>query len=163
MTINDILAQLPNLRPEELEQVRRGIAALQSMTRAVPGATSITPPSDDAQWVLGIINDVVAQMSGFHTPLIILRRSAQFATFKHKLPDLMEYLGRQSSQRIEQQALLKIGLELLLAWLKDMGMPIGAPSLMKMIHRLPDVIDSQFPGYARMGILAVILRQKLQE
>jgi hypothetical protein len=155
--LSRITHELPLLGVAELDDVIARAKLMRSMTRGAE--TSVNPQTgrDDVQFVLEVIASAMAR-EDYSSPSL-LRKSSQFASFKTKVPALIEYL-KPAGSRNQQRALLRLGVELLQKYMTGIGVPTGSRVIMQNIHRVPAVIETQFPGYAREGLLRMIMREE---
>jgi hypothetical protein len=115
-----------------------------------------TPKTLESHDVLRAICDFMTY-SGLETPHFEgLRRAPQYKAFNDKCAALGLFIGE--CNRIERQALLVVGIELLYKNLVDMGIAVSARTLMSHIHRVPAVVNRSFPLYAQNGYLKHIVR-----
>lgn len=157
----EVLRRLPKLSPDELEQVRQRLSILRGMDAALTTFGGTSPSKDDAgaERVLSAIARILQQAGLEHVNTTMLRASPAFPAFRKKLPTLMEYLSKVSPNAIEQSAVLLVGVDLLRRYLIKQKLPVGSRVLMQHIHRVPAVLDLQFPGYAAAGMLGWIARR----
>ncbi len=154
LTLAMILAALPGLSAEELQQLAGHVQLLrQHQTRQGPGSVD----DDDATMVLRTLTETLTHLGIEFTPPAVLRSSSQFPAFRRKVPALMTYLAQAGQQYLVQRALLITGIELLVAVMQRRGTLVSARSVMNEIHRLPGVIGKSFPGYAEAGLLKCIV------
>lgn len=185
MDPNDILNELPKLSPEWRQAIKTRLNALESLENpgnggktAVFGGSnkafqergfSIHPktpknvvfPSKtlESHDVLRAICDFMTY-SGLETPPFgALCRSPLYRAFNDKCPALGLFIGE--CNRIERQALLVVGIELLYKNLAQIGIAVSARTLMSHIHRVPAVINKSFPLYAQNGMLRMIVRKRV--
>lgn len=140
-----VIAQLPNLDPAELAEVRERIAALRMLAGS-------GPVDIGEQLVIDAIHAVLRN-NGMGASLEQVTKSSVHTSFVEKLPAIHEYLEKASSERNVQRAILQLGVDLLYRHLTSHGIPVGVRVLMAHIHRVPEFINAAFPGYAELGML----------
>jgi hypothetical protein len=111
---------------------------------------------------------------GLEYPLpSLLMATPVYASFRQKTPGVFKYLRRAACTDVELLGLVTLGMDLLIRdieknqgdWVKDPdGSPrkvtgVSARQLMSQVHRIPQVINLAFPGYAEAGLLRMIVRQ----
>lgn len=155
--IDDILAQLPQLTPDELARVHQATGALQSIT--APTASVTTIPDNFCAMTLDTIVAVLSKMGVEFSYPSQLQKSPAFPSFRDKLPGLEQFIRQAAgTNRNKQRAVLYMGVDLLYRDLVEMGTTTSSRLLLSHIHRVPSVINKHFPGYARAGMLMWIIR-----
>lgn len=103
---------------------------------------------------------IVVKKANAETPSpATLKKSSAFIHSKNKLDDLQTYFETISKQRLVQDSILKVGIELLLYdLLQWQGIAISSHTLLKQIHRIPSVLNKSFPGYHASGLLTKIVK-----
>lgn len=156
--VDQIDALLPQLTREQLERLSARARALAQLSETTPADDGETAASGEV-----MVIDVVAQVltgMGVECPTAGVLQRAADARFRRKLPGLLSYLRRGHPQRAGQLVLLRLGIELLYLDMTEAGYPTTARTLMGHIHRLPAAINRAFPGYARAGMLAWIVKNR---
>src|SRR5206468_322499 len=138
---------------------------------------SIPPPTDTsfAREVLDILIETLVAHGTEGRARIVLERSNLFGRFCSEVEGIQKYLKSLNVNRVQQRAVLRVGMELLhkfllkgvpTRWdkknryLVKAPLPVGSREMMIFIHYLPVVLDRAFPGYSKLGILYMIARQK---
>jgi hypothetical protein len=145
----EVLRLLPTLTGAELAQVQSAIKAL--------GA--IGPAQDDsASQVLKCLCNLLQKRGlEFPQPSVLMKMSI-YPAYKRKVPALLQYLQHAGlATKVQQWAALSIGFGLLYDSLTAQGLACDASVLMRQVHRLPALINREFPGYAEAGYLAKIV------
>ena len=157
-SFNKIVQSLPTLSATERGTLLERLKLLQTLSNTDKNA--VNGKRDDAARVLTAICEVLQKIGVEYPSLDVLRKSSSYVSFARKLPDLMEFLSHVGNDRIAQDALLKIALELLYYDMVNwQGAVISAITLMSHIHRIPATISRHFPGYAASGLLSMIIRE----
>lgn len=157
-----LLQTLPNLSQEQRINLVQRLKMLESISKNEKNGNN--GKRDDTSRVLESICTVLARIGVEYPSVDVLRKSSSFAAFQRKLPDLFKFLSRVGPARLAQDALLKIGLQLLyydIVSFKDAT--VSAHTLMSHIHRVPAVINRAFPGYASSGLLNYILDEQKRD
>jgi len=151
MNLDDIVNHLPQLTRHELQQLKQWCQKLLAGT-----------PSDDIvadeNLVLSLICDCLRNGQVEFISTDRLRHSQGIGSFREKLPELMRFFSRHNISHTQRYGLLVIGLQLLRDNLRAMNIPVGGNAMLNHIHRLPEMLDWQFPGYAHAGLLGIIIR-----
>lgn len=86
-----------------------------------------------------------------------LQRMQNYRSFAAKIPATMEYFRRITTNRVKLRALIRIAIKLLYKDLARMNISASTRTLMNHWHRVPAVINRSFPGYAKIGMLGVLV------
>lgn len=157
--LQTVLNTLPTLGATELEQVRvRTLALLKLSGVTVPNATRGKAADPDVEMVMEVIHDVLRE-HGLMVRQEQLHTTAAYQTFAKKVPAIMAYLRQCVTNKNQHKAILRIGFELIHRYLAKQSLPAGTRVMMAHVHRIPEVIDTQFPGYAAEGMLGWIARR----
>lgn len=159
MPLDKINALLPRLNRDELRVLSGRIKALIELTPE-DGSIASNIAADDESLVLGCIAEQLSRMSVEFVSVAVLRNQRGIASFRSKLPGLMKFVSSGGRNRIEQRAILMMGIELLYDHLVKQQLPITAWLLMSHVHRIPSVLNDAFPGYARAGLLSWIVKKR---
>lgn len=155
--IQTVWAALPLLTRDELDQIITRVSALRSLG---PGEKLGAREDPDTTVVLGVIYDVL-RAEGLVVMPADMRGTTGYSSFARKVPDVMAYLRKNITNRTQQAALLRVGVDLIRRYLVKSGIPAGTRTLMAHVHRIPEVIEQQFPGYAAAGMLHWIARREV--
>jgi len=94
----------------------------------------------------------------------MLRRSHGYAAFKDKVEPLVVFfirgMGSTPLTRAGLLAFFRLGITLLHRNMHEMNVSVSIRTVMNHTHRIPSVIEQSFPGYARNGLLGLIIRRK---
>jgi hypothetical protein len=153
--LREIVDRLPHLSAGELDQLFERIKALRQMGGNGNGHAK----SDDSDVILDTIIRVM-QSNGLTCPYLKqLRQRRNYTSFKEKVPALMDYLKKVSTNRLEQSVILDLGVGLLYHDIKHWSIPMTDSLIMNNIHRIPAIMDVHFPGYARSGMLKMLVKR----
>jgi hypothetical protein len=109
--------------------------------------------------VLEAIASVLFSFGLEFASVTFLRKSSNYAAFREKMPPLFRFLRQNSVNQTEMRGLLHLGVSLLVEDMKRLTMPIAGRMVLAHIHRLPEVVNLAFPGYAESGLLGMIIRR----
>lgn len=145
---------------EELKDLRKYIAGLIALGpgKADAAGTILTASNHD-DWVLMGITDYMRSKQLDPSGVAQLTAGKHYQTYKKKLPAFHVWIARAGT-KTQQRALLRVGAELLHENLEAMGFPVSSRTMIANIHRLPSVINQQFPGYAQAGLFTMIIRKE---
>ena len=166
VAIAEILRALNSLSGEELDQVASKIALLKAnpFGASRPAtATNAATNGHDELLLLAICEFFEAQGLEKCYPAM-LRRASGYTAFKQKVEPIVAFLakgaGRDSLTRTELMALFRLGISLLHQNMQSMQIAVSTRTMMNQIHRMPSVIELSFPGYARQGLLRLVIKRK---
>lgn len=115
---------------------------------------------DDETWVLSLIVDHLRNVGCGYTSVAQLKKSSAIKTFREQLPLLMRFFADQQLTRIQMRGIIGMGLFLLHRQMTDIKVPCGGTTVLRHINRIPALLETQFPGYARCGLLKLVVRSK---
>lgn len=144
-----------HMSPEHQQKLIQSINALNQL-KGNPITIGKDVPSND--WTLIDIAQILSSRGiEFTSPAILARRCPSIASYRDKVQALDEFLS--SVPKVQQRALFRVGIMLLCNNLAEMNVPVSGISIMNHIHRMPSLINRAFPGYARFGLLQMIIRK----
>jgi hypothetical protein len=157
--VNQVLDLLVQLSQGELDQVR---AACTTLKMLGPGKQRQLPKQVDTQEHL-ILDEIVVTLRNmgveFASPSM-LRQNRGYQKFSEKVPGIIQFLNAATTNRVDQRAVLALGIRLLYKQLESWGLPVTALVIMNNAYRIPSLINRAFPGYARSGMLSWIIRKE---
>lgn len=154
-----LIKALPELTTTERDSLAQRLKVLQSLPGAKEQPVNGKRDLDDR--VLSILCQTLRDLGVEYPSFAILRRGNAYAAFNNKLPGVYKFLEQVGPDRIAQDALLKLALELLYTDLVSwQGVSISAMTMMSHIHRVPATVSKHFPGYAMCGMLPWIIKAK---
>ena len=153
ITKDQILAALPNLNPEALQ-------AIGAACRAFTGGASNYQPESTQAWLATAVGAVI----GGNAPL----NGAALKAFNKNAPLALGFMTEHFAKALENKttalALMRYLLRLLANDLQNMKVPVTRVTLAQNLHRVGEVFENSFPGYAphkvTMLVLAAILNEK---
>ena len=180
--VSGVLAALPSLSVTELQQVNQHSKALLALGGVANGAAPVAigttvgtahfghqvpaPPAapalapeiaGGADLLLHAIAGQLRRLGSDYAHAGVLRRAAP-AGFAAKAAAVTDYLDRAAVRnRVEQAAVLAIGVELLYNEMTRQGLAVSSRTLLNHAHRIPAVLNAAFPGYAQGGVLGWIV------
>jgi hypothetical protein len=164
-----ILSQLPKLSAADLRTVEQAIkrrkdAATKALASVGPEPTKLGQHGVILPWgevLLDCIIEVTSETIGYSIGKEHLRKMTAYHTsFRPKLPGLIEFIEHAAPEFQQRRAIFRLGVELLFGYLHRPDRMVGPQTLMQQIHRLPDALNAQFPGYAQAGLLGLVARHE---
>ena len=160
--LKQALALIPNMEHGELNKLVEAIRAAQSLGGlSADSSTAVGGLSDDELMVMNAIVQYVNDRAIDRSSLGMYRRWSGFNTFRGKVPALCDYMRSAKLVKNQRYALCYIGAGLVHQSLVDIGAPVSGRAIMNHIHRLPSLIDKQFPGYAELGMLKFVVASSI--
>lgn len=156
--LHEITHRLPHLSAFELDQLHERIKALKHMG-GNGNSNEATKVAGDLDIVLDVIVRVMRRNGHDYSNAKMLQRSRNYNAFTQKVPALMEYLKAATGNRLEQCGILEISVRLLCHEIKHWEVPITDQLVMVNIDRIPAVINKHFPGYAKHGMLKMLVKR----
>lgn len=150
--LDTIIELLPNLNKAEMQKVQAAVAML-----AHQGGQNGRPASPDV--LLGIICELCREERIELRGVDTMKQSVFYKGFVPKAEKVMEYVNEITDDRLKRIGIIRLGLHLLIADLRRTDRE-GVAQLMQNIHRLPACLDKQFPGYARLKLLHLVIREE---
>ena len=146
-------------RVPELDQTQS--AALLARLRILSDGDRGAAPgkSDFGTRVCSAICHVLNRRGADFVSPHVLQRSAAYGHAKGKFADLAKYFERVSPRRLEQDQILREGIELLYHDLLHWKVAISPHTLLQQIHRIPATLSRHYPGYAESGVLHKLIRE----
>lgn len=143
-----------NLKPAELRDLKAFIDMRLSMAGAV---TAVRPLADE---ILDQIIEVCRAEGIEAATQSRLRNHPAYKTYAEKCEEYVKpFLDHvQYGNRVRKHALIRCAIRLLIKNLKKMNVPVSALMTMNHIHRMQSVVDDAFPGYAKNGLLYMVVR-----
>jgi hypothetical protein len=134
-------------------------ARLKHCALLVQHRTAKVRRASERDWILDTVF-TVAQELGVECYYKQLLDESKRPTVRDKLQAVREWLERAGKDKSTRIALLRMGLPLLYADLGWMDVAVNGATIVRYLHRLPAVFDRHFPGYARIGLLSIIVEGK---
>jgi hypothetical protein len=158
MSLQKVLPFLPKLNADELAELQGRISYL-SQNAPASSSKAQQPVDADTDMILETLVRALSSMGVEFSSVAMLRSAQQYAAFKQKAPHVLAFLRHACpNNRVQQIAVLTIGIKLLYANLERMGLQASSRYVMAHIHRVPSILNEAFPGYARAGVLGWIAR-----
>lgn len=154
---SQVATLLRQLSPDELDQVQARVNVLRQSSNPNRGAAQEEIAED---WILRVVHDMLLTLGVESLHPTMLKQRAP--NFRNNIGILLEFLGKAAGpQRIHQQKLLAMAVELLYQDLTQQQLPATAITIVRQIHRVPAILDVHFPGYMRNGFLKLIIRSEV--
>lgn len=142
------------LTTSELQELRAHITVLLQLG---PASADRAVAISEAPEELVYLAEHGRDRGGIPIATTDMMNGAHYDAFKNKLPRVRAYISQVGS-KTAQRALFKLGLVLIERSLRAVGAAPTYVSLMQNLHRMPGLINREFPGYAANGILKLIIR-----
>lgn len=156
--LSKVLSILPNLTSEEREQVRVKLLMLGAVSS---GPSTLTSSKDGlADMVLSAISEVLSEKKSDFSTGSMIRKRINRKEFLEKVETLRSFFDEAGDTKVTRQAFIRLCAELLYNQMSERNMPVNAATLARHIHRIPSVVNTQFPGYAKAGLLRMIIRER---
>lgn len=158
---------LPALSAEQLGQIRARAAILaQSAGKNASAGFPDAPerhPESDADIILAELAGFLRDQGAEFASLPMLRGASNYRSFAAKVPGTMEFFRTITTNRVKLRALIRIAISFLYKDLHRMGTVASARTMMSHWHRVPAIINRNFPGYAQIGALGLMLREPMRK
>lgn len=154
MTLDQIIKSLPDLSVADRQRIVHACKALGGMVTNGNGGNG---HADAQDWMLDLINRRCFDNGLPMMPLLHLRKLDTHWSEKKTLMERWLTRVLPNSKQNERASVVSYGLQLLLLNLEDMGITVSHGTVMRHFQRLPSCINKAFPGYARAGLLPIIL------
>jgi hypothetical protein len=153
-TIDQVLRLLPRLTKHELDEVKEQINLLRTV-----GPSTQREVGDEASELLQAIVTFLSSRGLEYNTMAMLRKVDQYEAFADKAKNVFRFM-KGVEGRTKKRAFLSLAAELLYDDLTSMDVAVSARTMMSHTHRIPAVINKNFPGYARAGMLGIIVRTR---
>jgi hypothetical protein len=150
--LHEIISKLPFLSARELDALHQRIKALKGSTQPVVKKVN---GGLDPDIVVNVICSVL-NARGIECPKFAVNKTGQL----NKINLAISFAEKAVSTRLEQEALLTTAIDLLWQYMTRQRVPTTGNTLLRNLNRIPAVIDQNFPGYAKAGLLKLIVRQE---
>lgn len=144
------------LNTNELQQLRNHISVLLQLG---PASADRAVAISEAPEELVYLAEHGRDRGGIPVATTDMMNGAHYDAFKQKLPRVRAFISQVGS-KTAQRALFKLGLVLLERSMRAQGVAPTYVSLMQQLHRVPGLINREFPGYAANGMLKLIIRKE---
>lgn len=153
MSLDHVLSMLPDLTPDELEEVRRRVVALSSIGE--------TDKDVDEDWLLFGIKEVLEARGLGQTvpPHFTVRNRRQFHGYMNKSEKVRQVLTKAlpDMTKIERLKLARIMAECLADYLSNYR-NVTLNTMLGNTDLMIQALDAAFPGYLSAGMVRVVLR-----
>lgn len=158
MSTTEIMEALPDLSPQELEEVRKRTSALLELQRSAGSSEN-----DDAQNLHRQMQDTLERWGIPESlPYGAAKRTSHWKQFTEGAEAFMGFVREhiKPRRRAEEARAVYVLLDMHCRRLREQGIPLSHRTLSQALKRTPQVVDDQFPGYLRSGLLPAIIRKK---
>lgn len=174
VSLNEIVLSLPKLKLEELIQLKKRIDAYLALGSGGSGpplvgnggagaagysTDAVRSEVSDETFVLDIVCDTHFKLNGgTYTSAMLRKQAATMSSLRNHLPGLLHYL--KNVDKVQRKPFLALCVEMLYHNLQHLKLPANPPMLVKHLARIPSLVDTHFPSYAKNGLLRHIIRMK---
>ena len=151
--LQKILGMLPSLSVTDLDLLSVHVKALRQLPSNGRNETIADNSLDDV--VNTICRTLESCGSGYVNATVLSRRSTP--SIRENIAQLDKYIDKVSKEKNYRTAFLSIAVRLLYEDLLRMGIPVSGRTIMMHLHRIPGIINTNFPGYAENGLLDKIV------
>jgi hypothetical protein len=147
--VQDIKAQLRKLNPAQLNELRKYIDGLLLL----PGGRVTV--EGKASWILQVLE---MECQGLAIGRLITSERARRAVNKAS-EELTDFFERAcpGSPLVHKRLVLAVGIRLLYERMVAQGLAVNPALLATQLMTVPAVLDREYPGYARLGILGKVV------
>jgi len=92
---------------------------------------------------------------------IFAKNPAIAGQWKEKVPAVIRWIEESFGPRSRAESFraYRIAVEALVGHLSRVSVALRGPtSIVRNLHKIPETVDREFPGYARSGLLGLVLR-----
>lgn len=155
-----VLVLIRTLTPSDRDDIIRAIKAMNALAKHTP-AKDITVEDVTGDHVI-VLDAIVNYMQSRQLDLsgrVQLLRSNGMRAFKPKAQAVYDWI-KPAGRRAQQLALLSLGAEILYEDMVKLKWAVTSRTMMAHVHRIPALLEREFPGYAQAGFLNLIMRHK---
>lgn len=146
MNLSSVLAALPKLSQGELVVVKSAVETLLKPT-AGPDSTSL---------LFEVVSRyIVTTRMGFE----VFKTTGIYKTWKRSAPDVVLFMEQTcpNLNRVETIAFASLLIEMLIADLKELNVPISLGTVVRNLSRVPQIFDVGFPMYRINGLAYLVI------
>lgn len=174
MSVEKVKGLCKSLSSDELRDVRDFCSLLISAgpSVVVKNAVATNAADEMVTTILDLIVEVMVSEGADVMTRTMLEKTGDFAAFRRKIvgdrgtQTLENRYGSLHSffktviarNRVKRRALIKVAVRCLYQDIVRMNGAANARTMMAQVHRLPAVLNASFPGYAKAGILHLVVR-----
>lgn len=166
MSLKEITVQMHDLSIEELDQLINRAKAMRSLAGngGNNAPSGVIRDNSDLAFVLKCASETAQQLGADQSAYFQLHKAANNSpVLREKISSIMIFLRQQAGvEKARQYALLCVGMRLLYKDMTEAGYPVSARTILAHIHRLPAIMNKNFPGYAYAGMLHLVIRSRKQ-
>lgn len=153
-----IIGSLPSLSKTQLAEVKKRATALASLSRSLEVEQS---PVEDEDWLLHGVLSELRRRGLDHRPFNI-RNPASFAGFSTQSASVREtlVLAAPDLTAVQRRVLGEIAAYELARYLQSWkkAPEINRETMLRYISRVPEAVETAYPGYLEAGLLSLIVR-----
>jgi len=149
---------MKSLDGPELDELEKRVKAAKQFKKEGKSTPKYDP---DVDLVLESLVGTMSRLGVEYTPAVALKKAEMFPSFAEKVPGLMKFVRKGAGSKNQQRVLLGLGFRLLYTSMTEFGWPTSSRLMMAHVHRVPSVINRNFPGYASAGLLGLLIGGEL--
>jgi hypothetical protein len=142
------------LTTQQLQELRGHISRLLQMG---PGPADRAVAHSDAPEELILIAEFCRDKGMPPVKITDMMTATQYGSFQRKVPAVRTFIA-QVGDKTQQRALLRVALKQLHKDMMERRIAISYLSYLNEFHRIPGIINREFPGYAEAGFMQLIIR-----
>lgn len=161
----DLINALPALSADELATLKARASALLALGGGQPSGGPMNAGSGKSaaqrqRYALQIV--MLFKERGQVVHLARIFNGVSLTEIDAKIDAIEEWLGAAGVLNlIERDAIVGIGLKALATNFAEINIPLTPRSIASNLHRVPALLEREFPGYAAAGLLRVLIRKKV--
>jgi hypothetical protein len=153
LSVMQLMQEIEKLEQNQRQELRSWLLISNSL-----GKADVTT---DEQAAADVICKTLDKLSGGKLHILQLQRHNGWKAFAEKVPQVFDFIREGGcSDRLEMLMMLRIGVRYLYRDLTERGYTATAYTIMAQFHRVPAIINRQFPGFAACKLLGKIARHK---
>lgn len=163
--MSELLRQVQNASREEKLEIYGALKAFFSIRgeanplKNLP--SSVVASSNDESLYLSAISEELKLRGCDYVSPDMLRRHRYFPTWSREVaPGLDAFFSRESFTRVQKLHILYFGIGCLVGNLRHHRIPVTGGNLLINYHKVPSLIDRQFPSYSEKRLLKWIFREE---
>lgn len=156
-----VLSTLRGLPRGVVDDVRKRINAYLQFGAWNGEAAAADPALPEGRRVFRVLSEEMAAAGLADPDELHYSRMKQRADFDRRAGKLVAFLREQSGDRLVQDAILRIGLQLLIAHFQRFAADtesfiLTVDVLARNVEKVPARLDREFPGYGACGMLHLL-------
>lgn len=162
--MSELLRQVQNATREEKLEIYGALKAFFSLRgeanplKNLPSSV-VASSNDEALYLSAICEELKDRGCDYSSP-DMLRKHKHYPTWaRDKIHGLDAFFAREQFSRVQKLSILAFGIGAIVANLRHHRIPVTGGNILMNYHKLPALIDRQFPGYSERKLLRWIFRE----